>query len=73
MLNIEVDKEAEKNILQKEITRLEIEINKAEKKLGNTSFVEKAPAEVISQEKERLEIFSQSREKFLLQFKKIKG
>ncbi|MDB4138019.1 valine--tRNA ligase [Methylophilaceae bacterium] len=73
MLNIEVDKEAEKNRLQKEITRLEIEINKAEKKLGNTSFVEKAPAEVISQEKERLEIFSQSREKFLLQFKKIKG
>ena len=31
MLNIEVDKEAEKNRLQKEITRLEIEINKAEK------------------------------------------
>ena len=73
MLNIEVDKEAEKNRLQKEITRLEIEINKAEKKLGNTSFVEKAPAEVISQEKERLEIFSQSRKNFLLQFKKIKG
>jgi len=73
MLNIEIDKEAEKDRLQKEINRLDIEIKKAEKKLGNTSFVEKAPAEVISQEKKRLENFSQSREKFLLQFKKIKG
>jgi len=71
MLNIEIDKEAEKNRLQKEITRLEIEIKKAETKLGNASFVEKAPPEVISQEKSRLESFSQSREKFLVQFKKI--
>jgi len=71
MLNIEIDKEAEKNRLQKEITRLEIEIKKAETKLGNASFVEKAPSEVISQEKARLESFSQSREKFLVQFKKI--
>ena len=73
MLNIEIDKEAEKNRLQKEITRLEIEIKKAETKLGNASFVEKAPSEVISQEKARLESFSQSREKFLVQFKKIES
>jgi valyl-tRNA synthetase len=71
MLNIEIDKEAEKNRLQKEITRLEIEITKAEKKLGNTSFVEKAPPEVIFQEKERLENFSQLKEKFLVQLRKI--
>ena len=73
MLNIEIDKEAEKNRLKKEITRLEIEIKKAETKLGNASFVEKAPPEVISQEKSRLESFSQSREKFLVQFKKIES
>ena len=73
MLNIEIDKEAEKDRLQKEINRLDIEIKKAEKKLGNTSFVEKAPAEVISQEKKRLENFSEAREKFLLQFKKVKS
>jgi len=73
MLNIEIDKEAEKNRLQKEITHLEIEIKKAKTKLGNASFIEKAPLAVISQEKERLESFSQSRERFLAQFKKIES
>ncbi|MDG2253031.1 MAG: valine--tRNA ligase [Methylophilaceae bacterium] len=73
MLNIEIDKEEEKNRLQKEITRLDIEIKKAKTKLGNSNFVEKAPPEVISQEKERLEGFSQSREKFQTQFNKIES
>ena len=73
MLNIEIDKKEEKSRLKKEITRLDIEIKKAETKLGNASFIEKAPPEVISQEKERLERFSQSREKFQAQFKKIKS
>ena len=71
MLNIEIDKEAEKNRLQKEVTRLDGEIKKAESKLGNENFVEKAPPEVILQEKERLESFSQSRDKFLAQLAKI--
>ena len=73
MLNIEINKEEEKNRLQKEITRLDIEIKKAKTKLGNSNFVEKAPPEVISQEKERLEGFSQSREKFQTQFNKIES
>ena len=73
MLNIEINKEEEKNRLQKEITRLDIEIKKAKTKLGNSNFVEKAPPEVISQEKERLEGFSQSREKVQTQFNKIES
>jgi len=71
MLNIEIDKQVEISRLQKEISRLDIEIKKAESKLGNANFVEKAPPEVISQEKERLENFTQSVEKFQAQLKKI--
>ena len=58
MLNIEIDVEAEKIRLQKEISRIVIEVKKAEGKLSNKAFVEKAPDEVVAQEKERLKIFT---------------
>ena len=67
MLNIEIDVAAEKVRLQKEIDRLTLEIKKAESKLGNKNFVAKAPEAVISQEKERLESFSISLDKFVKQ------
>jgi valyl-tRNA synthetase len=54
MLKIEVDVAAERERLGKEVERLENEIRKAEVKLGNASFVERAPAAVVAQEKERL-------------------
>jgi valyl-tRNA synthetase len=54
MLKIEVDVAAERERLGKEVERLENEIRKAEIKLGNASFVERAPAAVVTQEKERL-------------------
>ncbi len=54
MLKIEVDVAAERERLGKEAERLENEIRKAEVKLGNASFVERAPAAVVAQEKERL-------------------
>jgi valyl-tRNA synthetase len=57
MLKIEVDVAAERARLNKEIARLEGEIRKAEGKLGNASFVERAPATVVAQEKERLTAF----------------
>ena len=58
MLNIEIDVEAEKIRLQKEITRIVMEVKKAEGKLSNKAFVEKAPDEVVAQEKERLKTFT---------------
>src|SRR5210317_85499 len=58
MLNIEIDVEAEKIRLQKEISRIVMEVKKAEGKLSNKAFVEKAPDEVVAQEKERLKIFT---------------
>jgi valyl-tRNA synthetase len=54
MLKIEVDVAAERERLGKEVERLENEIRKAEVKLGNASFVERAPAAVVAQEQERL-------------------
>ena len=73
MLNIKIDKKMELARLQKEINRLEIEIRKANGKLENKNFVEKAPAEVINQEKERLLAFTGLNEKVKLQLDKLKS
>ena len=41
--------------VSKEIAKTEIEVKKCEGKLGNASFVERAPAAVVEQEKQRIE------------------
>ncbi len=56
-LFMEIDIGAEKARLGKEKLRLEGEIGKANGKLGNESFVARAPAAVIDQERKRLADF----------------
>ena len=50
-----IDVEAEKVRLAREIAKIEQEVTRSEAKLSNESFVARAPAEVVEQEKARLE------------------
>jgi valyl-tRNA synthetase len=59
-LQVQVDVAAEMARLDKEIARLAGEIAKARAKLGNASFVERAPAAVVEQERERVAGFERS-------------
>jgi valyl-tRNA synthetase len=59
-LHVEVDVEAERQRLGKEVERLQGEIAKCHAKLGNDSFVARAPAAVVEQERQRLADFTQT-------------
>jgi valyl-tRNA synthetase len=59
-LHVQVDPVAEGARLDKEITRLQGEIGKAEAKLGNESFVARAPAAVVDEMRSRLAEFRQA-------------
>jgi len=70
-LFVEIDVAAEKARLAKEVARLQGEIAKAQGKLGNESFVARAPAAVIEQERERLGAFSATLEKVTAQLARL--
>ena len=71
MLHIEIDIAAERERIGKEITRIEGEVVKARAKLSNASFVERAPAAVVEQEKARLAGFEATLEKLRPQLDKL--
>jgi valyl-tRNA synthetase len=71
MLKVEIDVAAERERLSKEIARVEGEIAKAEGKLSSESFVARAPAAVVAQERERVASFSATRDKMKEQLAKL--
>ncbi len=58
MLVVEINKDEERARLAKEIARIKGEMTKAQGKLGNASFVDRAPATVVQQEQARLADFA---------------
>ncbi len=60
MLDVQIDVAAERERVAKEEQRVEGEITKSRGKLSNQSFVGKAPAAVVAQERERLARFEKT-------------
>ena len=71
MLKIEIDPVAETQRLTKEIGRLEAEVVKATAKLSNESFIARAPAQVVEQEKKRLADFTATVDKLRQQLERL--
>jgi valyl-tRNA synthetase len=73
MVHVEIDAAAEGQRLSKEIARLEGEVGRAEAKLANESFVARAPAAVVEQERKRLADFRETIKKLREQLQKLAG
>lgn len=68
-----IDKDAELARLRKELLKLEQDIQRAEGKLNNPAFADKAPAEIIQKEQEKLAQAKLIREKHLHHQAKIEA
>jgi len=66
-----IDKDAELARLDKEIARLDGEVKRVGGKLGNASFVDKAPAEVIDKERAKLAEAEQAKARLVEQRERI--
>jgi valyl-tRNA synthetase len=58
-----IDFEREQERLMKEETRLEAEIGRSRSKLQNEQFLDRAPADIVQRERERLLSFEENRER----------
>ncbi|MDD9938076.1 MAG: valine--tRNA ligase [Myxococcales bacterium] len=68
-----VDKAKEEERIQRELKKVLKDLAAVEKKLGNPKFVERAPAEVVEQEKARLAELQEANVRLEAALKKLKG
>ncbi|MEE8334466.1 MAG: valine--tRNA ligase [Alphaproteobacteria bacterium] len=66
-----IDVDQEKARLEREMQKIDGEIGKLEKKLGNEKFISRAPAEVVEENRIRLAEFAQSRGKLTEAFDRL--
>ena len=71
MLVVEINKDEERARIAKEILRISREIAKAEGKLANASFIDRAPASVVQQEQARLVEFASMLHKLEMQHERL--
>ena len=68
-----IDRNAELARLTREITKLRKDLQRAEDKLANRSFVDKAPAEIVAREEERAAFMTRSIAQLEAQQKRVEG
>ena len=67
-----IDKDAELARLGREVEKLEKDVARIQGKLGNTSFVDKAPAAVVEKEREKMQAQQQALDKLQEQAQRIR-
>lgn len=67
---VDIDKEIER--LEKNLEEVELEIRRAQGKLANEGFVNKAPQELVEREKEKLNEYLDKKEKLLNRLSELK-
>ena len=60
-----IDRESERDRLNKELGKVSAELEKVEKKLGNPQFLEKAPAEVVGKNRDIMRQLISQKEKLI--------
>jgi valyl-tRNA synthetase len=68
-----VDIEQELKRLEKELSTLNAEVERIEKKLNNPGFMAKAPAKVIEEEKAKMADYKEKRDKVVARLAELKG
>ncbi|WP_019590673.1 valine--tRNA ligase [Thioalkalivibrio sp. ALE20] len=68
-----IDKDAELARLDKEIDKLDKNLEQSEKRLSNESFVDRAPAEVVQKERDRVAEMQATREQLATQRERIRA